>query len=254
MDSEVPFWIKGQIAIHLYRYDATRYKAIYGHPLSRNFILQTNEKYRNQSLINSYFYGSYSQSVYTRQIREKDHINLPANAPKFQLRSINKKVQYLLIRTFQADNSSIKESRRFYSSIKDSLDKENLILDLRNNEGGAKKQARKYFKLLKKYSGKGHLYILINNGTISQAEIFLIRLKKLKNITIAGQPTKGMLTYGSNYDRRERLPSGRFEIYPTDMKGSKKLLRYENTGIEPDVSLIESRDWIDQIMEIINRK
>ena len=113
---------------------------------------------------------------------------------------------------------------------------------------------KKYLSLLKKYVNHGQLYILLNNGTLSQSEIFTLKLKKLKNTTTLGQTTKGMLTYGSNYGKRERLPSGFFEIYPTDMKGKKNLLLYENFGIKPDIFLKNDSNWIIQVTDIINMK
>lgn len=254
VNSEVNLWQKGMVAIHLYEYSPNLFKAIYGHPLFKNFILQTNEKYRNQSLVNSYFYGSYSQDIYSKQLQQNDYINIPKNISKFELRNINDNVQYLLIRSFQRNKTTMQESKKFYDSIKNTLTASNLLLDLRNNEGGARKETKKYFTLLKKYTKKGHLYILLNNETLSQAEIFTLRLKKLKNVTTIGQSTKGMLTYGSNYGRRQKLPSGKFEIYPTDMKGNKKLLQYENYGIIPDISLNQNSDWIGQVIKIIQEK
>jgi C-terminal processing protease CtpA/Prc len=98
------------------------------------------------------------------------------------------------------------------------------------------------------------LYVVVNNGTLSQAEILTLELKQLKNVVTIGQTTKGMLTYGSNYGNRERLPSGRFEIYPTDMKGSKKHLQYEDYGINPDIFLKDDTDWIEQVVAIIRKK
>lgn len=68
----------------------------------------------------------------------------------------------------------MQESHRFYDSIKNSLKAPYLVLDLRNNEGGAGKEMRKYFVLLQKFVRKGHLYVLINNGTLSQAEILTL--------------------------------------------------------------------------------
>ncbi len=254
LDSEIKLWRKGQIAIHLYRYAANLYKAIYGHPLTKNFILQPIEKYINGSLANSYFYGSYSQNIYSKQPEQFDYVNLPQSSPDFVLKDINKSVQYLLIRTFQADNHTMKASLRFYDSITNNLKTPVLILDLRNNYGGANMEMKKYFSLLKKYIKTGHLYVLLNNGTLSQAEIFTLKLKTLRNVTTVGQTTKGMLSYGSNYGRRERLPSGRFEIYPTDMKGNVKLLSYEDYGINPDIFLKYDSNWIDQLIKIIGEK
>jgi len=251
VNSDINLWKKGQVAIHLYEYAPNQFKAIYGHPLFKNFILQTNEKYRNQSLVNSYFYGSYSQDIYSKELRNVDHVNLPKNTSKFELKNINDHVQYLLLRSFQRNDATTKESERFYDSIKNLLTAENVILDLRNNEGGAGKEMRKFLKLLKKYSKKGQLIVLINNETLSQAEIFTLKLKGLQNVTTAGQTTKGMLTYGSNYGRRYKLPSAKFEIYPTDMKGKAGLLQYENIGINPDVFLDDKSDWIEQVLKIV---
>jgi C-terminal processing protease CtpA/Prc len=181
-------------------------------------------------------------------------VNLPNNAPKFELKRINAEVQYLAVRTFQANRQSMQKSKEFYESIKNQLTAPNLILDLRNNEGGAEKESQKYLKLLQRYTRSGKLYVLLNNGTLSQAEILTLQLKKLKNTTTVGQTTRGMLSYGSNYDKREKLPSGEFEVYVTDMKGKKEYLKYEDYGIEPDIALTDKIDWIDQVIEVIQRK
>ena len=108
--------------------------------------------------------------------------------------------------------------------------------------------------MLKKYSKKGRLYILLNNQSLSQAEIFTLKLIRLKNVTTVGQTTKGMLSYGSNFGKRERLPSGMFEVYLTDMKGKSSLLQYEDYGISPDISLNDQSDWIEQVVGIIKKK
>jgi hypothetical protein len=254
LDSDINLWVKGQIAIHLYEYAPNVYKAIYGHPYFKYFILQPIEKYQNQSLVNSYFYGSYSQTVYSKQLRQIDYVNLPKSSSRFGFKNINDDVQYLLIQTFQAADGPSQSSKMFYDSIQNLLKARYLILDLRNNDGGAEKEMKKYFRLLRDYVKTGNLYILLNNGTLSQAEIFTLKLKTLKNVTTLGQTTRGMLAYGSNYGKRVRLPSGKFEIYPTDMKGSSELLQYEGYGINPDIFLNGDSGWIEQAVEIIHRK
>ncbi|MFM7357569.1 MAG: S41 family peptidase [Sediminibacterium sp.] len=254
LDSDTSLWVKGQIAIHLYESAPNIYKAIYGHPFFKYFMLQPVEKYQNQSLVNSFFYDSYSQNVYLKQLRQVDYVNLPKSSSKFALKSINDDVQYLLIQTFQTNTTTAQTSQRFYDSIKTLLKAPHLILDLRNNEGGAEKEMKKYLKLLKEYVKDGHLHVLVNNGTLSQAEIFTLELKRLKNVTTIGQQTKGMLSYGSNYGKRERLPSGRFEIYPTDMNSGSALLQFEDYGIKPDVNLGDDKDWIQQVVEMIRKK
>jgi C-terminal processing protease CtpA/Prc len=91
----------------------------------------------------------------------------------------------------------------------------------------------------------------MNNGTLSQGELFILRLRKLKQVKILGQTSKGMLTYGSNYDKRITLPSGQIEIYPTDMRGNARRLQYEDIGIQPDVYLHYTTDWIEQTLSYI---
>ena len=95
---------------------------------------------------------------------------------------------------------------------------------------------------------------MVNNGTLSQGEIFTLQLKQFKNIKTLGQTTKGMLTYGSNYGKREKLPSQSFEVYVTDMKGDKRLIPYENYGINPDIILSDTKDWIEQTIKIIRKE
>lgn len=253
LDSELNLWVKGQVAIYLFEFGSNLYKAIYGHPLHKNFIYQPIEKYRNQTLVNSYFYGSYSQSIYTKQLRETDYVNLSRGQSKFAFKNVNEDVQYILIQSFQKSKVTAQSSQQFYDTIKTILKAPYLILDLRNNEGGAYSEMKKYFMLLKKYVKNGQLFVLVNNGTLSQAEIFTLKLKQLKNVTVLGQQTKGMLSYGSNYGRRKRLPSGKFELYPTDMNNGAVLLPYEDVGIKPDVLLTGDKDWIEQVVEIIRK-
>ena len=254
LDSDSYLWVKGQIAIHLYEYTPNIFKAIYGHPLNKDFIFQPVEKFQNHSLVNSYIINYYSQNVYSKRIQQFEYVNLPKNISKFILRNINEDVQYLLIKSFQANQYTAQTSQRFYDSIKSLLKAKHLIVDLRNNEGGADKEIRKYLKLFKKYVKNGHLYVLVNNGTLSQAEIFTLKLKRYKNVITVGQQTKGMISYGSNYGKKETLPSGNFEIYPTDMSNSSALLNYEDYGIIPDIVLRSDKDWIAQVVEIARKK
>lgn len=253
LNSTIHTWEKGQIAIHLYEYGPNLYKAIYGHPKFKNFIFQPVEKFQNQSLVNAHFYSSFSNAVYSKKISVLDHVNLPISSSKFALRNINKDVQYLMIQSFQNKNTIKQQSQLFSDSIKTLLNTPYLIVDLRNNEGGADSEMKRYLKLLKEYVKNGQLYVLVNNGTLSQAEIFTIELKALKNVTIIGQQSKGMLAYGSNYGKKERLPSGQFEIYLTDMNNGSSLLKYEDVGISPDIVLRNDRDWIEQVLSVIKK-
>ena len=247
-------WEKGQIAIHLYEYLPNHFKAIYADPVSKRLILFSNEKFRNLSLINSHFYGFFYEYNYSKVINRKEFTNLPKNIYDFHFKNIEPDIQYLHIKHFSADESDMQKSSSFYDSIKHLLRAPNLIVDLRNNEGGAIKVSKKYLKLLEHYVKNGHVYVLVNNGTISQGEIFTLQLKQLDNVQILGQTTNGTLMYGSNYGKTEKLPSKAFQVYITDMDGDKRLMPYEVYGINPDIILVDTKDWIEQTVEIIRKK
>lgn len=254
LDSKLNFWKSGNIAIHLYETAQHTYKAIYGHPYFKHFILQPIEKYQNQTLVNSYFYGSFSQSVYAKKLEKEDYSNLPKDGTKFAFKNIDEKIQYVLIRSFQTNPKIAQASQLFYDSIKNQLVAPNLIVDLRNNEGGADKEMTKFLKLLKGYLKIGKLYLLVNNATLSQAELFTLELKQQKNVFILGQQTKGMLAYGSNYGKYLRLPSAKFEFYQTDMNNGSTALQYEDSGISPDYFLTNRKDWIEQTIDFIGKR
>jgi len=71
--------------------------------------------------------------------------------------------------------------------------------------------------------------------------------------THLGERTKGALTYGMNYGTTYESPSGLFKIVPTDMKFNK-WLKYEEVGVQPEVTLDPSKNWLDQTIEIIKAK
>lgn len=251
ISSEINLWKKGQVAVWLYETEPKIYKAIYAHPLTKNFIYQPIEKYRNEQLLNSFFYRSYISSPYSKYPDRVDHVHLPSNAPLFELKNISPEVQYLLVRSFQANKKTSDQSRAFYDSVKNMLTAKTLILDLRNNQGGSAREAAKYLKLIKQFAKRGKVYILQNNGTISQAEIFILSLKRKPNIFFAGQTTKGMLSYGSNYGKTVLLPGKVHQIYITDMKGSSGRLKYEDVGIDAEIPLDNGSDWIEQILKLL---
>jgi hypothetical protein len=253
LDSQVGNWKKGEIAIHLYEFEPNLYKAIYAHPKFKFLLHYPIEKFINNSLINSYFYSSISESVYCKVLNQTDYSKLSNTSKSFVFKDLNNDTQYMLIKNFSAGAVKMKESESFRDSIKNFLVKPNLFVDLRDNEGGAYSVAEIFLKLIQPYFVNGRVYVLINSGTISQGEIFTLLLKQLENVKILGQTTKGMLAYGSNYGKREKLPSQNFEIYITDLATDERLLPYENHGVKPDIFLSTSKDWIEQTLELIKK-
>lgn len=245
LETKNPFWKPGQVAFLLKEHSTNHFRAYHADIFQKTFGLNKNEKFQHNSL---------TESNWKKFPNQIDHVNLSSKIPVFRFRGIAPEIQYLRIGTFATSSRSLIESQKFYNIIKDSLTASHLILDLRNNGGGGFKASRKYLTLLKGFSKRGQIFALINNRTISNAEEFAIKLKRLKNVQILGEISNGTLTYGNNSGQRESLPSGKFKLYITDMKGSRKNLRYEEVGVPPDLNLSPNHNWIDQVINLIARE
>jgi hypothetical protein len=255
LDSDSGIWQKGELIAFLDRLGPNMYRALYFHPKFKNLIYFPIEKYLNYALANSFFYLSDCECVYTKAGQDDKYVNLPKDRQDFVFKSLQPGIKYLGIAHFSADRKKMEDSKVFLETVKDSIMGSTLILDLRNNQGGAQKVSKQYFGVLKKHAKKSSIYVLINNGTISQGEIFTLQLRGLKNVRVLGQNSRGALAYGSNYGRRQKLPSGAFEVYATDMygHGRGKLLSFENVGLIPDAVLSPSEDWIEQTIRLISK-
>jgi hypothetical protein len=165
----------------------------------------------------------------------------------FSYKVISPKAQYLHLGNFQSSDSNLKIAREFYERIKDSLTAPNLIVDLRGNGGGGERCSDQFLKLIKRYASKGKVYVLINRFVMSNAERFALALKGTKNVKLYGETTAGVIAYGRNDGHVVLLPSGRFQVYDTDMKDPANYLQYEEVGIVPDVLLDNKSDWVNQL-------
>ena len=184
--------------------------------------------------------------------KEKKFSVLARSAENFEYKTLDEETDYLRLSSFNADNANIKKSEEFFKTIDGRLAAKYLIVDLRNNSGGAYKTSQKFIDLLKKYKGK--IFILQNAQTVSNAEQVIIALKGQKNITTLGEQSKGMITFGSNYGKTVLLPSGRFTFYPTDMTGVDRDFAHESKGVDPDVLLDPYKsDWIEQTLEYLKK-
>ncbi len=250
LESQYPHWEAGQLYVILKEHLPNRFQAIYAHPIYKTFSLTKNEKYANGTLLESHFY---MDTLLIKQPNEVNMAYISKKEPAFQLKTLDTDIQYLRLGNFSTYTKNIIETQKFHDSIKTLLQAKYVIVDLRNNGGGGFKTSQKFLNLLKKYSAKGKIYAIINNKTFSNAEEFTIKLKKLPNVILLGETTNGTLTYGNNYGTRIKLPSGKYEIYPTDMSDSGGDLPYENVGVTPDKTLSYTTDWVEQIVALIKK-
>ncbi len=176
--------------------------------------------------------------------------NLNVGESNFEFKKLTDEVDYLRLSSFSAKNNNMATSELFFKEFKDSITAPNLIVDIRNNGGGAFKTSQRYINFIKKFKGK--VFILQNVKTASNAEKFLIRLMGVENVITLGETTIGTLAYGNNYGNTLILPNSRIQFYPTDMKANQQDLAYESIGVAPMVTLdYFSEDWITQTLQYI---
>ncbi|MFV8280260.1 S41 family peptidase [Christiangramia marina] len=157
-------------------------------------------------------------------------------------------ITYLRIGSFSGYNPVLKNAETFYKSLEEKPVTKDLILDLRENGGGGDRNSDILYKYLRKSYKNANLYVLVNGTTVSNAEQFALRLKKFKNVTLLGSKTSGTIAYelGKTYD----FPCYNFKGFFT-FKGDKKYLEYESVGVQPDINLDNSEDWIQQTKKCI---
>lgn len=166
-------------------------------------------------------------------------------------------VLYVSFRSFQ--NLTQEENKEFENFINSAVipnynKYENILFDVRNNSGGAMVY-HSLTKFLKKDKNKKNIYVLQNRKTASAAELFILQLKNMKDITTIGENTRGMVAFRDinvvefpKKDYRLWLPIKIFD------KNYKDLLKYEHLGIAPDVVLEENQDWLSKAINIMKNK
>lgn len=240
--SKIPLWKKGEQILKLVK------KEGYFQILTGGFYDKKLLFYKDKI--------SNGRFLRTKWSKIKDFINhydLKKNPEKYEFTDLNSETQYLRLSSFSCSNRILTKSSNFSYSIKNKINKNHLIVDLRNNSGGCEKNSKKYLKLLNQYSRKqrGKIFVLVNFLTRSNSEQFLLKLKKINDVIILGDDTNGSLSFGWNTSNSKISPSKQFKIHLTDMNFSQNL-EYQNVGIKPEHYLDTENDWIKQTMSIIS--
>lgn len=239
LESDLGVWEPGQIYLYMTatdqpnRFDITAYGQVH-----KNLLFYKSHLVE---------YGNLMRNVVKESITE-NHVFGDVDASEtYHLKTLTDDVQYVWINSFSrignADNRDA-----LVEQIKNELTASNLIVDLRNNGGGASKISLPIVKAIKKSGVK--VYVLTNYNSGSNAEQTTIRLKNIKTTVHLGQTTYGAVAYGHNYGTTYESPSGLFYIAPTDMRFNH-YLKYEEVGVSPDIKLSPESDWIEQTMNII---
>lgn len=229
-------WQKGEIIGQFLKYGNGRYLAAIGQFHDKklvNFPLEIKN-------------GHISKLQLSKSNAAPDYSRVKANGT-YQY-SLSGDITYMRIGSFSDYNPTLNDAEKFYKSLEGKPVTNNLILDLRDNGGGGDRNSDILYKYLRKNYKEAKLYVLINGNTASNAEQFALRLQKFKNVTLLGSKTSGTIAYelGKTYE----FPCYKFKGFFT-FKGDKKYLEYESVGVQPDIILDNSEDWIKQTKEYI---
>jgi hypothetical protein len=237
LESTSDFWGAGQIAYHINHIAGEEYQVLRYHPYSRLLWFQ-------KSML------SYNGKLWGLQkpLDGPNYVEAPADNGNWEFKQLTENTQYLYFGSFSNSKSNVNEFKTFYATYKNQINAPNIIVDLRNNGGGNSKYSDPFVKILKK-SG-ANVYVLTNYFTGSNGEQFTLKLRNLNNTVHLGQRTNGIIAYGLNYGTGYDTPTGNFAFYPTDMN-FHKFIKYEMIGVQPEVLLDFSKDWIQQTQEII---
>ncbi len=234
-------WRKEELMLRLLPQGNDRYKLIFGNAINKKLIYNF-EKFQDGFLM--------QLKLQKINVDHQAHHQKLYPGQSYLLNRLNDTVQYLKIGSFKSSEEGIKKASTFCDSISDKLNAKLLIVDLRGNSGGYKTNGKYFKKLLKRFHGE--MVFLINFRTKSYAEIFTLQWKSKSKVTVAGMNTSGVLVYSRNYPEKASSMDGWFLTHFTDM-GGLLYTKYENIGIEPDVYLDLSRDWIEQVLQSPNR-
>ena len=242
LETKIPSWERGETMLYFLPKQDNRFRIFGGKFIDKNLF----------SSIDCFVNGEFKTSKWHKKIPEINYYNASFPDQKFVFKNLNDSFIYVKVGSFDSSNEGIKDATNFYNEISEKLTTKNLIVDLRNNNGGGDKSSTQFYKLFKKFNGK--IYVLVNFYTVSNAEQFAVKMKKHKNVVISGDNTRGMITYGRNYNEDKETPSQNFRIYFSDLKDNwKQYLKYEETGLKPEIYLTSDKDWIEQITNKYSR-
>ena len=98
-------------------------------------------------------------------------------------------------------------------------------------------------------AGPAHIAILVNEGTVSAAELFILQARQSKKVTVFGTHSKGALDYTELGNARP-LPCPYLSYFcPMGMNDHKVYPFIDNVGISPDVHISDKEaNWIDYVI------
>jgi len=241
LESKNKIWELGEVLYTLIPFGNNYLLAIGGNLKSKKMTVHT-ERIENGIFLATGFQKEPSKPNYSESLYPKSN---------YLRVEISSEITYLKIGSFSSWNPKLSEAERFYKSLKGTLTKKNLIVDLRDNGGGGNRNSNLLFDILKDYLKNNNVYVLINHRSISNAEQFAYKLSEFKNCITLGKRTYGAAAYETVYTNYN-LPCGNFMVVLTSKKHSK-FLKLESVGLEPDIILKTESDWMLELQNYIQK-
>ena len=241
LESKLGTWVPGQVMLHIKETERANEYDIFAYgQVHKNLVFHKAQLFQF-----GYLFGNVVKEGVSARHSRVDREKTKA----YELTRLNADVQYVWLDGFRRYE---KEAQRdaLVAQINKDLTAPHLIVDLRDNGGGASKISIPILRAIKKKPDT-KVYILTNFFTGSNGEQMTVRLTKIKGALHLGQRTNGVIAYGRNYNHHYQSPSGLFSFFPTDMKFNHFLM-YEEVGIAPDVVLNNESDWLTQTLNYIN--
>ncbi|WP_394747736.1 S41 family peptidase [Spongiimicrobium salis] len=242
LSSKTPLWEPGELFNSLIPYGQNNLRAIGGGITTKRLITYA-ERIQEGLFLTMRFQKDLSKSNFS-----------VAPYPKliYKREALSPDITYLKLGDFDSFYPVLSDAEAFYALLKGTLQKPNLVVDLRDNGGGGDRNSNIVFKILKKYSKTNSIFVLINQRTGSNAEQFAFKLRKMAKAVVLGDQSRGVVAYeikNSTYT----LPSAAFIAQLTSKKHAK-YLELESVGLTPDVFLDYEKSWLTQVKEYIETK
>ncbi|MGJ8591591.1 MAG: hypothetical protein ACSHXF_03540 [Aquaticitalea sp.] len=173
---------------------------------------------------------------------------------KLQYKKLDVNLHYVRLGNFSGMTSNYNRAKALLKTLEKEVTTGDVIIDLRNNGGGGPRTSDLFKKFFKKNKKDLNIYVIQNIYCGSDCEQFLLKLKDQQTVKTFGENTRGALAYGyGNYSKPSlKTPCNDYLLGLTTSK-YEKYLPYEVLGISPDVYLNFQEDWINQVLNSIDR-
>jgi len=242
ISSKNEIWSPGELIYTMIPYGNDYLLSVGGNSTSKRLIAYT-ERIEDGTFLTMGYQKDISKSNYTKSIHPDT---------TYLRKEISSDISYIKVGSFNSWYPTLSDAEDFYASLKNSLTKSNLIIDLRDNGGGGNRNSDILYKIMKDYLKKNNVYLITNHRTASNAEQFAYKLKENPNCITFGQRTNGSVTY-EIVDKNYNLPCEKYLTVLTSKKHSKYSI-LESKGLDPDWILNMDNNWMVQVVDFINNQ